>query len=190
MERARARFSWGDTASSPVSNSKPVTHSYPRQPADMAVSMTLNLSVSGVMCLSQASLSVPKVAAAVCPAGKAVVVSPNITIEGQMAHVTFSIAPGCSAIEVSLATYTAPSAAIAYPQYLFDSDHPANSAPQTFNAGGPYALTAKVPILLLAGGSCPRTGDRDAHHRSSLRIQNACVHKRRDAKLPGKMTSL
>jgi len=97
------------------------------------------------MCSSQASVSVPKVPAAACPAGKAVVVNPNITIEGQMAHVTFSIAPGCSGIEVSLATYTAPSVAIAYPQYLFDSDHPASSAPPSFSAGGPYVLTAKLP---------------------------------------------
>jgi hypothetical protein len=138
-------IAWGDTFSSTVSNGKPVTHSYPRQPADTAVSAALNLSVSGVMCSSQALVNVPRVAASACPAGKAAVVSPDITIEGQMAHVTFSIAPGCSGIEVSLATYTAPSVAIAYPQYLFDSDHPATSAPQAFNTGGPYVLSAKLP---------------------------------------------
>lgn len=135
-------IAWGDTSSSTVSNNTPVTHSYARQSADMTVTVALTLNVSGVLCFRQASVSVPKV---VCPAGKAAVLSPTITIDGLMARATFSIAPGCSGIEVSLATYTAPSVAIAYPQYLFDSDHPATTVPQKFNAGGPYTLTAKLP---------------------------------------------
>ena len=121
-----------------------MTHSYERQSADMTFTAALTLNVSGVLCSRQASVSVPKVVP-VCPAGKAAVLSPNITIDGLMARATFSIAPGCSGIEVSLATYTAPSVAIAYPQYLFDSDHPATTVPQKFNAGGPYTLTARLP---------------------------------------------
>ena len=62
-----------------------------------------------------------------------------------MARATFSVAPGCLDIEVSLATYLAPSVAIAYPQYLFASDHPMTTAPQKFNAGGPYTLAAPLP---------------------------------------------
>jgi hypothetical protein len=62
-----------------------------------------------------------------------------------MARATFSIASGCSGIEVSLATYMAPAPTIAYPQSLFASDHPLAAAPQKFNAGGPYTLTAPMP---------------------------------------------
>lgn len=141
---AAGSIAWGDTASSTASNNTPVTHTYERQAADMTFTAALTLNVSGTQCLRQASVSVPKVVP-VCPAGKAAVLSPNITIEGLMARATFAIAPGCSGIEVSLATYTAPSVAIAYPQYLFDSDHPPVTVPQKFNAGGPYALTAKLP---------------------------------------------
>lgn len=137
-------IAWGDTASSTVLKGTPVTHTYVRQSADVTFTAALSLDVAGVLCSRQASVSVPKVVPA-CPAGKAAVLNPSITIEGLMARGTFSIAPGCSGIEVSLATYTAPSVAIAYPQFLFDSDHPPTTPPQKFNAGGPYTLTARIP---------------------------------------------
>jgi hypothetical protein len=139
-----AIIAWGDTASSNVVPGAPVAHSYARQSTDTTFTAVLSVNAGGLMCSAQASVSVPKLTA-VCAAGKAAVVSPNITIEGEMAHATFSIGPGCSGIEVSLATYMAPSVAIAYPQYLFDSDHPPIAPPQRFNAGGPYTLTAKLP---------------------------------------------
>jgi hypothetical protein len=72
-------------------------------------------------------------------------VSPSIAIEGLMARASFSIAEGCSGIEVSLATYTAPAPTIAYPQHLFSSDHQPAAPPQKFSAGGPYTLTAPIP---------------------------------------------
>jgi hypothetical protein len=122
-----------------------VTHSYVRQAGDTTFTAALHLNVSGVLCSRQATVNVPRVVVPACPAGKAAVITPNITIEGSMARATFSIAPGCSGIEVSLATYTAPSVAIAYPQYLFNSDHPPSTAPQKFDAGGPYVLTATIP---------------------------------------------
>ena len=137
-------IAWGDTASSTVPKDTPMTHTYVRQPADMTFTAALSVNVSGVLCSRQASVSVPKVVPA-CPAGKAAVISPTITIEGLMARGTFSIAPGCSGIEVSLATYTAPSVAIAYPQSLFESDHQPRTLPQKFSAGGPYMLTARIP---------------------------------------------
>ena len=141
---AGATIAWGDTTSSTLSTPGPVGHTYPRPSADTTYSVALTVNAGGVMCSTQASVSVPK-AAAVCPAGKAAVLSPTITIEGSMARVTFSLAEGCSGVEVSLATYMAPSVAIAYPQYLYASDHPMTVAPQKFNAGGPYTLTAPLP---------------------------------------------
>ncbi len=141
---AGGTIAWGDTTSSTVSSGVPVAHTYPRQLSDATYAAQLTVNVGGVMCSSQASVAVPKLAA-VCPAGKAAVLAPTITIEGQMARATFSLAPGCSGIEVSLATYLAPSVTIAYPQYLFDSDHPKTVAPQKFNAGGPYTVTAEIP---------------------------------------------
>ena len=137
-------IAWGDTTSSSVSAHAPVTHRYVRQPTDTTFTAVLSVNVGGTMCSTQASVSVPK-PTPICVAGKAAVLSPNITIEGLMAHATFSIAPGCSGIEVSLATYTAPAPTIAYPQSLFDSDHPLAAPPQKFNAGGPYTLSARMP---------------------------------------------
>ena len=104
----------------------------------------LDVNASGVMCSRAASVSVPRIVPT-CPTGKAAVLSPNITVEGSMARASFSIAPGCSGIEVSLATYMAPAPTIAYPQYLFESDHSPTTPPQKFNAGGPYTLTAQMP---------------------------------------------
>jgi hypothetical protein len=141
---AAGTLAWGDTTSSTVSSGTPVTHSYARQSSDTTFTAALSVNAGGVMCSAQAAVTVPKLVPT-CPTGKAAVVGPTITIEGLMARATFSIAPGCSGIEVSLATYTAPSVAIAYPQYLFDSDHSPTVSPQKFNAGGPYTLSGNLP---------------------------------------------
>jgi hypothetical protein len=141
---AAGSIAWGDASTSTVSNNTPVTHTYDRQSSDATLTAALTVNASGVLCSRQAPVSVPKMLP-VCPAGKAAVLNPTITIEGLMARATFSIAPGCSGIEVSLATYSAPSVAIAYPQYLFDSDHPVTAVPQQFNAGGPYSFAVTLP---------------------------------------------
>jgi hypothetical protein len=135
---------WGDTTSSVATNGSLLLHVYSRGSSDRTFTPTLTLDVEGTTCLASASTSVEKLPAK-CPTGKAVVVNPTITIEGLMARASFSIAGGCSGIDVSLATYTAPSVTIAYPQYLFDSDHSPMSPPQKFNAGGPYTLSARLP---------------------------------------------
>jgi hypothetical protein len=127
-----------------VSSHTPVSHTYTRQATDTSFTAVLTVDVAGVMCAAPATISVPKLVPS-CPSGKAAVLRPTITIEASMARATFSIAAGCSAIEVSLATYMAPAPTIAYPQYLFGSDHPPTAPPQRFNAGGPYTLTAPMP---------------------------------------------
>ena len=135
---------WGDTTSSAAPTGAPIKHTYTRQAADTTFNAVLSLSTGSTMCSASATITVPRVVAT-CPTGKAAVVGPTIMIEGSVARANFSIASGCSGIDVSLATYTAPAPTIAYPQSLFASDHPPAALPQKFNAGGPYTLTAPLP---------------------------------------------
>ncbi len=68
------------------------------------------------------------------------IVDPVVTaVEGGEAVATFSVAPECGVVDVSLATYEAPAATRAYPQTLFDS------ATGSFSAAEPGSLTAPVP---------------------------------------------
>jgi hypothetical protein len=60
---------------------------------------------------------------------------------GDVVTVTFSIAGGCTGVQVSIASYNSPTAEFdpSQTQTLF------KSATGTFSAGGPYSLTATVP---------------------------------------------
>ena len=74
-----------------------------------------------------------------CPTGNAAVTNPTLSVvQGGTATASFSIAPGCTGIRVSLASYDAPAGDFSLPQTLIDS----KSA--LFNAGGPY--TQKVNV--------------------------------------------
>ena len=93
-------------------------------------------------------------ASATCPSSAAVI-NAHLSLGSSAATATFSIAPGCTGIVVTLASYTNPD-----PQALFDS------ATGTFNAGGPYTLTVNRPtcsfqVDLITGpapSTSPRTG--------------------------------
>ena len=74
-----------------------------------------------------------------CPSGNAAITNTSLTvIPGGTATASFKIAAGCSHIQVSLASYDAPSASFALPQTLIDSKT------GTYNAGGPYSQTVVV----------------------------------------------
>jgi len=92
-------------------------------------------------------------ASAACPS--TAVINAHLSLGSSTATATFSIAPGCTGLVVTLASYTNPD-----PQALFDS------ATGTFNAGGPYTLTVNRPtcsfqVDLITGpapSTSPRTG--------------------------------
>jgi hypothetical protein len=82
-----------------------------------------------------------------CPADNAAIVSPVLTVaQGGVAKATFKIAPGCSNIQVNLASYDAPAAVFALPQTLIDWDaKPLNGSTRySYNSGATYTLTTKV----------------------------------------------
>jgi len=74
-----------------------------------------------------------------CPSDTAAVVGAGLHIVDGKAVATFSIAAGCTGVQVSLATYRAPAATFSLPQTLYAS------ATGKFDAGGPYTLTAPIP---------------------------------------------
>ena len=75
----------------------------------------------------------------VCPDGNNVVLSHSTQVIPNQVTATFTIAPGCKNIQISLASYQALTPTFSLPQLLFSS--------QTgfFDEGGPYTLTVKVP---------------------------------------------
>jgi LPXTG-motif cell wall-anchored protein len=74
-----------------------------------------------------------------CPSGPAAVSEHHLSDNGDGTYTgTFSVAEGCSGIKVSLASYKAPGPGT-LPQELFDSQT------GSFDAGGPYSFTVKVP---------------------------------------------
>jgi hypothetical protein len=86
--------------------------------------------------------------ATTCPSGNDAIIGPSgqptptLTIAGLVATASFKIAPGCSNIQVSLASYETQTNAFSLPQTLIDN------APKpvttTFGAGGPYTLTTRI----------------------------------------------
>lgn len=85
------------------------------------------------------SAATPPPPPATCPTSGARVIDGGLKIANGLATGTFSIAAGCSGVQVSLATYRTPSASFSLPQTLYQG------ATGTYGAGGPYTLTAPVP---------------------------------------------
>lgn len=77
--------------------------------------------------------------AASCPAGKDAITDAHLTVASGLATGTFSVAPGCSDVTVSLASYETSSATFSLPQTLF------KGSTNSFSTGGPYSLTVDVP---------------------------------------------
>jgi hypothetical protein len=74
-----------------------------------------------------------------CPTGNDAVTNTSLTVvQGGTATASFKIAPGCSYIRVSLASYDAPAGDFQLPQTLIDSKT------HLYNAGGPYTQTVNV----------------------------------------------
>ena len=82
-----------------------------------------------------------------CPGAERTVTNASVVVSNGVATATFQIAPGCSGISVSLDTYKASSTPAA----------PFNTVSGSFNAGGPFTLSAAVPACgyeadLITGG--------------------------------------
>src|ERR1700730_1296685 len=89
--------------------------------------------------VSPAALAQHSRAAWTCPSGNAAILSQTLTVvPGGTATATFSIARYCTHIQVSLASYDAPSFSFALPQVLIDSKT------GYFDAGGPYTQIVNV----------------------------------------------
>jgi hypothetical protein len=73
-----------------------------------------------------------------CPGPDNAVTNASVTVSNGVATATFQIAPGCLSISVSLATYQASST----PPALF------KTVSGSFDAGGPFTLSAAVPGCL------------------------------------------
>jgi uncharacterized repeat protein (TIGR01451 family) len=69
---------------------------------------------------------------------RAAITHVQVSVSGGTAQATFGVAPGCTGIRVSLATYRASSANGGFPQVFNDS------ATGVFSAGGPFTLSASV----------------------------------------------
>ncbi len=73
-----------------------------------------------------------------CPGADAAITDASLVVAGDIATGTFTVASGCTDVQVSLASYSAPGATFALPQTLFDAASVTKSA-------GTWTLTATVP---------------------------------------------
>jgi uncharacterized repeat protein (TIGR01451 family) len=105
----------------------------------VALALALSLTVHSTGAAASATKAAASSTTAVCPSPEQSVLGGSLVVANGVATGTFTIAPGCSDVPVSLASYGSTSTAFALPQTMFDS------ATGLFDAGGPYVLTAAVP---------------------------------------------
>jgi hypothetical protein len=106
------------------------------------------LGVAACVFIPQASAGTKAPSRALtCPTDNTAIINSTLTVhQGGTATATFQIAPGCSNIQVNLASYDAPSAGFGLPQTLIDySAKPLNgSVRYSYNGGATYTLTTNV----------------------------------------------
>jgi uncharacterized repeat protein (TIGR01451 family) len=111
-----------------------------------------------------------------CPAGAAAVLSPTLTVSGGVATATFSIAPGCEGITVSLASYKTPAATFAVPQTLADA------AGGSYSSGDAPPLTVTVPdcfyqVDLVLGTTIPTITNSTVYGTRKILFENGGSQK-------------